>query len=406
MKRVYKLTPVREYDIAGVESWLEDMARRGLYLKKFRPLFCTFERGKPGAARYRLEPHRRILDDDLPQSMLELYGQFGWDCVDEVNRAMLIFTTCNPDAPEIHTDPKLQEAQWRRLYRSSRNSFVLDLLLALVLFVFIGYLLLGTGTPVLNLVEQSILPLALLELWCLAQLMVSIPDLYLLSAAVRQLKEGVPLEHRTVYPRRRPWTVPSFLISLAVLLILIVGHYILPFTGGGMLPLEGVRDFTPLSLASLEGPDYQPDSFEAGGVDYANFSRQEHTLLCWHQWEVVESGKWSEDGRWIRLEIQWYDLALPFLARPLAQEQLRAAARLDDDIWWAAPEDETHTWTITQYPDRGLDYLAVAREESGWFQIAAAAQDGRTAVVRYTGRGNLADHLEEIAAMVTDQTAS
>ena len=79
MKRVYKLTPVREYDIAGVESWLEDMARRGLYLKKFRPLFCTFERGEPGEVRYRLEPHRRVLDDELPQSMLELYEQFGWE---------------------------------------------------------------------------------------------------------------------------------------------------------------------------------------------------------------------------------------------------------------------------------------------------------------------------------------
>ena len=45
MKRVYKLTPVSQYDIAGMESWLQDMAARGLHLKKFRPLFCTFEKG-------------------------------------------------------------------------------------------------------------------------------------------------------------------------------------------------------------------------------------------------------------------------------------------------------------------------------------------------------------------------
>ena len=401
MKRVYKLTPVREYDIAGVESWLEDMARRGLYLIKFRPLFCTFQRGEPAQVRYRLEPHhRRVLDDELPQSMLELYEQFGWDCVDEVNRSMLIFSTRNPDAPELHTDPELQEAQWRKLYQSARNGFAANLLLALALLAFTGYLLLGEGTPVLSLVESSVLPLALLELWVIAQLMASIPDLSLLSAAVRRLKEGVPLEHRAVYPRRRMGTTIGFLVSLLVLLVLIVGDYILPFTGGGIRPLDGVQDFTPLSLASLEGPGYQPNAFVSGGTDYANFSRQEHYLLCWHQWEVVETGKWSADGAWTRLEIQWYDLALPLLARPLAREQMEAAARLEDDIWWAAPEDEERTWTVTQYPGQGLDYLAVAREAGGRFQIAAAALDGRTAVVRYTGQGNLSDHLEEISNMV------
>ena len=400
MKRIYKLTPVREYDIAGVESWLEDMARRGLYLTKFRPLFCTFRRGEPGSVRYRLEPHRRILDDELPQSMLELYEEFGWDCVGEVNRSMLIFSTGNPDAPELHTDPKLQEQQWRRLYKSARNSFLFDLFLALFLAVLIVFLLLGNGTPVLSLIEASILPLTLLEVWVIAQLMVSVPDLSLLSAAVRRLKEGIPLEHRAVYPNRRPWAVPAFLLSLALLLFLIVVHYILPFTGGSMLPVDGVQDFAPLSLASLEGPDYQPDSFVANGVDYANFSRQEHYLLCWHQWQVVQTGQFGPDDLWTRLEIQWYDLALPFLARPLAHEQLLAATRLDDDIWWAASEDEERTWIITQYPGYGLDYLAVAREEAGGFQVAAAALDGRAAVIRYTGNGELARHLEEISAMV------
>lgn len=402
MKRVYKLTPVREYDIAGVESWLEDMARHGLYLKKFRPLFCTFQRGKPGEVRYRLEPHRRILDDELPQSMLELYGQFGWDCVDEVNRSMLIFSTQNAAAPELHSDPELQEKQWRKLYQSVRNSFILNLFLALLILVLIGSLLFGSGTPVLNLIETSLLPLAFLELWVIVQLMVSIPDLSLLSTTVRQLKGGIPLEHRTVYPHRRPLAVPAFLASLVILLLVIMGNYILPLTGGGIHSLEDVQDFTPLSLASLEGPGYQPDSFVSGGVDYANFSRQKHYFLCWRQWEVVQSGRFEADGQWIRLEIQWYDLTLPFLATPLAQEQLQAATRLEDDIWWTAPEDTVRTWTVTQFPNLGLDYLAVAQDEQGSFQIAAAALDGRTAVVRYTGQGNLADHLDEISAMVAD----
>ena len=402
MKRVYKLTPVREYDVAGVESWLEDMARRGLYLKKFRPLFCTFERGDSGEVRYRLEPHRRVLDDELPQSMLELYEQFGWDCVDEVNRSMLIFSTRNPDAPELHTDPELQETQWRKLYQSARNGFVANLLLALALLAFTGYLLLGEGTPVLSLVEASVLPLALLELWVIAQLMASIPDLSLLSAAVRRLKEGVPLEHRAVYPRRRPWAVPAFLVSLMILLVLIVGNYILPFTGGGLRPLDEVQDFTPLSLASLEGPDYQPDAYVSDGTDYANFIRQEHYLLCWNRWEVVQTGQWDEDGTWNRMEIFWYDLPAPlsFLAEPLAKEQLEHSMKLDEDIWWRADPSEGGTWSVTQYPKAGADDLALARREGTPFQTAAAALDGKVVLVQYTGHGDLADHLTEIINMI------
>ena len=41
-KLYFRVTPVNRYDIPALESWLEDMARRGLFLRKFRPLFCTF----------------------------------------------------------------------------------------------------------------------------------------------------------------------------------------------------------------------------------------------------------------------------------------------------------------------------------------------------------------------------
>lgn len=41
-------------DAEGLESWLEDLALQGLYLKTFRPLFCTFIPGPVKKTRYRL----------------------------------------------------------------------------------------------------------------------------------------------------------------------------------------------------------------------------------------------------------------------------------------------------------------------------------------------------------------
>ena len=57
-------------------------------------------------------------------------------------------------------------------------------------------------------------------------------------------------------------------------------------------------------------------------------------------------------------------------------------------------------WTVTEYAVDGLDWCAVAEYPGGYFHLAALSGSGRAAVVQYTGSGNLADHIEELAAMV------
>lgn len=401
MKYVRRLTPTQPYDAAGTESWLADMARRGLHLKKFRPLFCTFEQGEPREVRYRLEPHRRVLDDDLPQRMLELYEEFGWEFVGETNRTLLIFRTEDPNAPEPHSDPELQAKGWKQLYRGYRNTFLSDLLLAVLVGLFTGWTLLGSGMPVYVFLTTSAPLLLLLEVWCLCQLPPAYRDMSILSGMVRRLQAGEPLEHRGPYPRKRPWAVPGFLVSVVLIVLLIVGNYVYPLTGGGAKNLEEFDAFPLLSLAELEGAGFRSDSFVVDGVDYANFFRLERSFLCPNQWEVVQSGEGPSSGQWVRLEIFRYDSLLPFLTVPLAQELLDEAMELDEDIWWSAPAGEEITWTVTDYPGYGLEYLAVARREGSAFQAAVAAGNGKAAVVRYTGHGDLSAHLDEIAAMLT-----
>ena len=407
MNRVYKLTPVSQYDVSGLESWLEDQARRGLTLKKFRPLFCTFAKGEPRPARYRVEPHRRPADEDPPQSMLELYGAFGWDYVGEIGRSMLIFSTRDPDARELHTDPELQAGLWKKLHRSVRRGFFLNLFLLALIPALILFLLYGAGTPVLALLTTSALPLSLWELYELALLPASWADLRRLSLIARQLKAGVPLNHRAPYPRHRRTALASILAAGVVLALLVAQQWVLPFLGSGILPLEELKtDFVPLTLQSLTG---EPHPFRSsGGTDYANFCCQERYLLCWNQWQVVQGGGSGPSRQWVRLEIQWYDLPVGFISQALAREQLNKAivgqpgdhvTDFADYLWWTV--DDKCTWTVNTYPNLSADYLSVACTEDGRFQAAAAADGDKVAVVRYTGSGSLSDHLEEIAAMVT-----
>ena len=57
-----------------------------------------------------------------------------------------------------------------------------------------------------------------------------------------------------------------------------------------MEPLDQLDAFHPLSIASLEGEDFQSSHYVTQGIDYANFCRRERYLLCRDQWQVVQTG--------------------------------------------------------------------------------------------------------------------
>ncbi|MCI8688164.1 MAG: DUF2812 domain-containing protein [Lawsonibacter sp.] len=396
---VCKITPVSVYDVRGLESWLEDMARRGLFLKRLRPAFSTFQRGPAQPLRYRVEPCRRIMDDTPPQAMLDLYQDFGWHFVCDANSELLVFSTQDPEAPEPHSDPELQGALWKKLYRSKRRGFLFILAVTLAFLVLLPVFLFGKGAPTLTLLTTTAPILIIYLVFFLVTLPGYWAEAQRLGLIVKQLEEGVPLDHRSAYPRRRWSEIATLVTTLVLFAAVITVQNILPLTGGGVRPLEDLTAFPALSLAEVEGEGYVPDIFVMEGRDYANFCEPSHYLLCWNQWDVVQTGDIEPEG-WVRMEINWYDLPAPlsFLSAPLARELLDSAMGLDQDIWWT--DNAGAAWTVEYTPHLEAGFLAAARREDGGFQVAAVSMGDRAAVVRYTGRGSLTDHLDEIVDMV------
>ena len=407
MKRVRKFTPVSMYDAQGLERWLEDLAKQGLFLKKFGTVWCVFERGPARPLRYRVEPVREQDGDDLlgRSPMKELYQDFGWSYTASIGNSMFIFSTEDENAPELHTDPELQSGLWKKLYRQARRSFRFQLfLLAVIIAALCAQL--WNGGFILSLITST----TSIMLLCLPLLLFQLPgdwaELQKLALMVEQLEAGVPLDHRTFYPRRNRKEVVSLVLAVVLLLGMFTVQYVLPFTGGGIRPLSDQTAFPALTLAQLEGQELEDRGYtgekivdgETITVNYSNFSERNHYLLCWNQWDVVQTGTIRPDD-WHRLEIQWYDLPLTFLSAPLAQELLSDAMGLKSNVWWTSPEEGGVVWTVdyfTHFDDR---FLAVAREDRG-FQIAAVSRGGKAAIVKYTGNGDLTDHLDGIMAMV------
>lgn len=412
MKRVCKFTPVSMYDAQGLESWLEDMAKRGLFLKRFGTVWCTFEKGPARALRYRVEPVREQDGGDIwgRSPMKELYQDFGWSYTASVGSSMFLFSTGDENAPEPHTDPELQSGLWKKQYRRVRRSFRFQLLLLAVVIAALCAQL-WSGNFVRSLITSTTLIILLYLPLALFQIPDSWAELEKLALMVEQLEAGVPLDHRSFYPRRRRKEAVTLVLAIALLLGLFAIQYILPFTGGGVRPLADQTAFPALTLEQLEGQKLEEKGYtgekyvdgEAVTVNYSNFSEQNHYPLCWNQWEVVQTGSIEPDD-WHRLEIQWYDLPLSFLPVPLARELLDDAMGLNADIWWTETSPwaggSGKAWTVDYFSEDSAGFLAVARRGDSGFQIAAAAAGDKAVLVKYTGGGDLAEHLEDIVEMI------
>jgi hypothetical protein len=81
----YRIPPCPAYDIPGMESWLEDLAAKGLHLSKdgFFGLLTSFEEGPPKKERFRLEPTDRkgglfSEEYDPEDEQVQLLHQMGW----------------------------------------------------------------------------------------------------------------------------------------------------------------------------------------------------------------------------------------------------------------------------------------------------------------------------------------
>ena len=201
----YRIPPCPAYDIPGMESWLEDLAAKGLHLSKdgFFGILTSFEVGPPKKERFRLEPTDRkgglfSEEYDPEDEQVQLLHQMGWTY--RARRGQFhIYSSDDPGAPELNTDPQVQAVTMSALTQFLRKKVTNALFTALLyLILYFGDLLISSalllGTPL-------VLLFAGLMLWDLG---CSLKALMVLVRWRNQLRRGQPLPHRSDY-RRSGW---------------------------------------------------------------------------------------------------------------------------------------------------------------------------------------------------------
>lgn len=390
---VRRLVPVDFLDLDGLELWLEAMAAKGLHLLKFRALFAQFQPGEPARVRYHAEPtmerRRDAVSNPVPGC-----GELGWSYVGKIGY-LALFRTADPDAPEFHTDPVTQSYTLDQLTRRLTRFVWLLLAMMAALTAFLVWARLDSSFGlVLDLVRYSSLYTSVVYLVDLALIIHFSWTVWGLCRLRRRLRAGIP-HQRPLRWRHTGLVRQSYTLLLSISAFLQICSVIAYFAGVTRWDTELStldRPAPVLSLAELAGRDYTPEPFGYPGYegpDLDNYVSYKRTPFS-HIYEVDQSGTVNR-GR-CHLEMEWYDLTLPFLAEPLLEDLM------DYQLYDLAYVPERYK--VEELSANGFDRLVLAEDLDYGGQQLFARLGGRVVSLDYSGDGDLTDHLDQIAGLL------
>ena len=92
-------SPYSAYDFTGCESWLQQQAEKGLYLRYFYWPLVFMAEDTPQKLRYHIEPPSTSDRFEALREQQELYEAAGWHYLCELDCGSL-YQTADPEAAE------------------------------------------------------------------------------------------------------------------------------------------------------------------------------------------------------------------------------------------------------------------------------------------------------------------
>jgi len=412
VKTVFKILPVSLYDIPGLEQWLEEQASLGLFPTHLGSYAAFTKDGVPGT-RYRLEPWGKIGTEPTPEQ-LELYHAAGWEYAFSIARTYFLFYTTDPNAPELYSDLATRGQSLDRLARRVKKARASRLLIpALALAMLLAVLFRFTSCFDVQPDPWARLPLLLLYLthpmllFFLIIMCFQTPrdfrDYRTLLNTHQALKNGLP-------PQSSPGPGKKVVLGNIAQLILtpvLVLCLILNYTTAQSKEIAQF-DLPYVSLSDMEGEPLFTYEELFGSIPLAfsgeNQASRQFSLLSPVWYKVSQSRYSPEAGSQSNafspdpedethryrpsLDMTRFSLLVPALSQSVAKSQLDAYRAIN--VRW--------TYEEVDYP--GTDFVILAREDRGIWQMAAVGRGKHMAVFRYAGRENLADHLDLLSSMV------
>lgn len=225
-KYVHRTCPCYGWDVEGIQTWLEDMAAKGLHVEPDGALFGIFSflKGEPKAVRYRLTPVKEkkgfFDDNDAPDLEEQEYSEScGWEYVLR-HGSFYIYRATDPKARPLHTDPKVHALALKALEKQRRSFLLSEILFWAIWLGLRGSSALSVFRSAVVIGPMFVLSIAGLLVWALGGLLnFSIR----LGKCRKRLLNGDLLENRKEW-QRNAWKVRlSRLIPWVLAVLMLVG---------------------------------------------------------------------------------------------------------------------------------------------------------------------------------------
>ena len=384
--------------IGETESWLTDMAARGLHLLSLGLVFARFEHGESANIRYRIEFSQS--EQRTTAEQIELYAESGWEHVCDAGEMRVFRSPEENHAPEIHTDPAEQAYTLEKLSRRlTMNTITIAIMMAAAICM-LGFAMFLSGTPLLSLVEGQMMTAPIIVLLYIYIIFSQIRAAISIKNLIRSMKEGRSIEHRANWSKHKCLTVTAFAI-LGVLTPLCVGSPIAALALNHTETLPVVSDNQMhLRLADIEKNDLlvRGRTHMIRGVDWANHSTREWSLYAPVILSISENGSipdkmWPDgSGEYSPgIEVKLYKLRFSGLAEGVLDDLCKKYA------------DYSAEPIIDRTGQPGFDGLFVRSDN--FQQDVFASKDEFVILVRYYGEKDVDSVVQAVEALMENTYA-
>ena len=320
---VHRICPCFANDIEGVQTWLEDLAREGLFLEpEGRTLTVfSFRRGAPQKVRYRLEavaPRGLWSASDGPDwEMRKAFAQMGWKYLDYFG-SFHIYRCDDPQAPELNTDPTVQATTLQSLKDQQKSAATHAVLYPL-------FYTLITNRAIspfrLAVTAGSWLPLSIIGflLWAFVS---SLCTIIRLGRYQKRLRAGESLTCRKEWRQAAHLAKWLRLLPGTLVLIMLLSLGSLLLKTAERQPLDAAPEELPFVTLEEIFPEAEIDRM-GSSMDYNTFMTYDNAWSSNYEWNEVGDVKLEDGIYYCLVRMDFHDSAAPWLAKRTAMDYYR-----------------------------------------------------------------------------------
>ena len=298
-----QIPPCRPYEINAAQSWLSDMSAVGLHPEQdfiFAGL-AFFERGEQRRYRYRFDiakPATMFDDGGVEEEKQLICAAAGWELIG-IWGDFAVYRSPEDaaDIPELHTDPALHAAAYKKVRRRALGSLIWIVILAVVW----GRMMFGADAlldAVLGVGLFSRLLSAVMILWALYLGVEHVVSLHTFCRRLLRAAHGEPvsLSEQEEVRTERNWHSRAWHRRIAFIAsFLLIGAWLLSGFAAFLqaadekntVDLPGNEDRLPFALMQ---DLYDDSTFSYSSMDWTNEIRQRKDFCIPVHLQVLQNG--------------------------------------------------------------------------------------------------------------------